>query len=95
MCGASAGDPDPFGRTRKTRLMIGHIVDKSKGGSDTLGNLRAMCEACNEGIQNISLPKPGYVQLLTHVRRATLDDQQRLFEWLKVKLSGRTTSKDR
>ena len=34
MCGAVAGEPHPYDSTRKTRLHIGHVIDKSKGGSD-------------------------------------------------------------
>ena len=43
MCGAVAGEPHPYDSTRKTRLHIGHIIDKSKGGSDEPANLRAIC----------------------------------------------------
>lgn len=49
MCGAVAGEPHPYDPTRKTRLHIGHIIDKSKGGSDEPSNLRAICSVCNEG----------------------------------------------
>lgn len=31
MCGAVAGEPHPYDPTRKTRLHIGHIIDKSLG----------------------------------------------------------------
>src|SRR5690606_22318552 len=41
MCGAVAGEPHPYEPHRKTRLHIGHIVDKSQGGSDDPANLRA------------------------------------------------------
>lgn len=34
MCGAAAGELHPADPARKTRLHIGHIVDKSMGGSD-------------------------------------------------------------
>jgi hypothetical protein len=42
MCGLGAGDPDPFHPGLKVRLVLGHIIDKSKGGPDTPGNLRAV-----------------------------------------------------
>lgn len=35
MCGLAAGDLDPFDSSRKVRLTMGHIIDKSKGGTDT------------------------------------------------------------
>jgi hypothetical protein len=32
MCGAVAGEVHPYDATRKTRLHLGHIIDKSMGG---------------------------------------------------------------
>jgi hypothetical protein len=43
MCGAVAGEEHPYDATRKTRLHLGHIIDKSMGGSDESANLRAVC----------------------------------------------------
>lgn len=90
MCGLAAGDPDPFGTPRTVRLTLGHIKDKSKGGDDTPQNLRAVCTSCNEGLQNTALPKPDRVHLLSQVRRATIDDQQAVLQWLleKYKLTS-------
>ncbi len=85
MCGLGAGDPDPFNPDRTVRLTIGHILEKDKGGSDEAGNLRAVCSNCNEGLQNISPPKPDRLQLLTYIRKATRDDQQAALEWLLSK----------
>ena len=92
MCGAAAGDPDPFGSTRSVRLTLGHIKDKSKGGDDTPQNLRAVCTTCNEGLQNTALPKPDRIHLLAQVRRATIDDQEAVLEWLLGKF-GMVASK--
>jgi len=85
MCGLAAGDPDPFVPSRTVRLTMGHIKDKSKGGTDTPDNLRAICTNCNEGLQNIALPKPDRIWLLSQVRRATVGDQRELLEWLRQK----------
>ena len=82
MCGVAAGDLDPLVTGRTVRLTLGHIVDKSKGGEDTPSNLRAVCTNCNEGLQNAALPKPDRIHLLAQVRRATLDDQRALLDWL-------------
>ncbi len=85
MCGLAAGDPDPLHPGQKVRLTIGHIIDKSKGGTDRPENLRAACTNCNEGLQNISPPKPGRIELLRQVRRATIEDQLHLLDWLEKK----------
>jgi hypothetical protein len=85
MCGLAAGDADPFHPSRTVRLTMGHIKDKSKGGSDEPNNLRAVCTNCNEGLQNAALPKPDQIWLLAQVRRATIDDQKALLDWLQTK----------
>jgi HNH endonuclease len=91
MCGVAAGDPDPLGGNRTVRLTIGHIIDKSKGGDDSPHNLRAVCTNCNEGLQNVAPPKPDRIHLLAQVRKATIQDQQAVLNWLlqKFKLEAR------
>jgi len=84
-CGAVAGEPHPYDQTRKTRLQIGHVIDKSQGGSDEPHNLRALCSVCNEGAANLTLDRPSLHKLLVQVRRATADDQRSVLEWLKSK----------
>ena len=85
MCGAVAGEPHPFDPGRKTRLHIGHIIDKSLGGSDEPANLRAICSVCNEGATNVTLPRPDLQKLLVQVRRATAADQRAVLDWLRTK----------
>ncbi len=85
MCGAVAGEPHPYDSSRKTRLQIGHIIDKSKGGTDDPSNLRALCSVCNEGAQNITLQRPDLTQLLVQLRRAPSEHQVRALEWLIAK----------
>jgi len=87
MCGLAAGDPDPFVPGRTVRLTMGHIIDKSLGGADTPDNLRAICTNCNEGLQNTAPPKPDSIWLLAQVRRAPVDDQRRILEWLETKFA--------
>lgn len=82
MCGAVAGEPHPYDPTRKTRLHIGHIIDKSMGGTDDPSNLRALCSICNEGAANITLDRPSHEKLLIQIRRATGADQLKVLEWL-------------
>lgn len=85
MCGAVAGEPHPYDSTRNARLHIGHIVDKSLGGSDDPSNLRAICSVCNEGASNVTLPRPSLQKLLVQVRRAAIADQRQVLDWLKKK----------
>ena len=87
MCGAVAGESHPFDPTRKTRLHIGHVIDKSMGGSDEATNLKAICSVCNEGAANITLQRPDLNKLLVQVRRATALDQRELLHWLKKKFN--------
>jgi hypothetical protein len=85
MCGAVAGEPHPYDPTRKTRLHIGHIIDKSMGGTDDPSNLRALCSVCNEGAANLTLDRPSHEKLLIQIRRATGADQLKVLEWLVKK----------
>jgi 5-methylcytosine-specific restriction endonuclease McrA len=86
MCGLTPHDMDPM-TGRKTRLHIGHIVDKSLGGKDEPSNLRSLCSTCNQGAKNITAEKPSAIWLLSQVRRAGLDDQRAVFDWLSKKFS--------
>lgn len=90
MCGAVAGEPHPYDPSRKTRLHIGHIVDKSQGGKDEPSNLRAICSVCNEGASNLTLERPSNLKLLAQVRRAKRDDQLELLKWLVTKFPSQT-----
>ncbi|KWT78343.1 HNH endonuclease [Candidatus Magnetominusculus xianensis] len=88
MCGLTPGDVDPF-TGRKARLHIGHIVDRSHGGKNELSNLRALCSTCNQGAKNITTEKPSLIWLLTQVRRAGIDDQKAVYNWLHNKINSR------
>ncbi|MBI5561694.1 MAG: HNH endonuclease [Deltaproteobacteria bacterium] len=81
MCGIAAGEIHPFDG-RKTRLHIGHIIDKSMGGSDEASNLRAICSVCNEGAANITLERPASAKLLAQIRRAPGFEQLKVLGWL-------------
>ena len=85
MCGAVAGEPHPYDATRKTRLHLGHILDKSQGGRDEASNLRALCSVCNEGASNLTLDRPTISKLLIQLRRAKREDQLEALSWLKAK----------
>lgn len=87
MCGAVAGENHPYDASRKTRLHIGHVIDKSMGGTDDAFNLKAICSVCNEGAANITLQRPDLKKLMVQVRRATAADQRELLVWLKTKFN--------
>lgn len=89
MCGAVAGEPHPFDTGRSTRFHIGHIVDKSMGGTDDAENLQALCSVCNEGAANITLQRPEAAKLLVQLRRAPGKDQQEVLAWLVRKFPDR------
>jgi hypothetical protein len=90
MCGAAAGEPHPYDTGRKTRLHIGHIIDKTMGGSDEPGNLRAICSVCNEGASNLTLNRPQAIKLLAQVRRAPTSDQLDVLKWIVEKFPKQT-----
>lgn len=85
MCGAVAGEPHPDNSGRKTRLHIGHIVDKSQGGSDDFSNLRAICSVCNEGAANLTADRPTALKLLAQIRRTSATEQLEILRWLMRK----------
>jgi len=82
MCGAAAGEPHPYDANRKTRLHLGHIIDKSMGGTDDAANLRAICSVCNEGASNLTLNRPNAIKLLAQIRRAPSLDQLDVLKWI-------------
>ena len=88
MCGAGAGEPDERNPNRKVRLHIGHIKDRSHGGTDTLSNLRALCSTCNQGAKNIAQEPPSWTFLMAQIRRASIEDQKKALEWLRNKFPG-------
>ncbi len=91
MCGIAAGDPDDRSG-RPARLHVGHIVDKSHGGADSLDNLRALCSTCNQGARNLTQEPPSWTWLLSQLRRAKEGDQRAAFEWLKAKFERRDSA---
>jgi hypothetical protein len=95
MCGAVAGEPHPYDPTRKTRLHLGHVIDKSVGGTDDPTNLRAICSVCNEGASNATLMRPDLQKLLIQVRRATSQDQLEVLHWLIKKFPKQAVEKSK
>ena len=90
MCGAVAGEPHPYDETRRTRLHLGHVIDKSLGGTDDASNLRAVCSVCNEGASNVTLQSHRADKLLVQIRRAPSPDQLEVLMWLISKFPMQT-----
>lgn len=82
MCGIGTGEPHPDDSGRKARMHIGHVIDKSMGGNDSLDNLRMLCSVCNEGASNISMPPPDAIKVMAQVRKTRKLDQILILEWL-------------
>ncbi len=82
MCGAGAGEPHPYDPSRKVRLHLGHIIDKSMGGPDDASNLRAVCSICNAGASNITPDRPSVIKLKAQIRKARGEDQLALMTFL-------------
>lgn len=88
MCGLTPGELDPS-TGRKVHLHVGHIVDRSHGGKNELSNLRALCSTCNQGAKNIMTEKPSMIWLLTQIRRAAIDEQRSVYDWLHKKFGDK------
>ena len=91
MCGIAAGEPHPADNGRKARLHIAHIIDKSMGGVDEPGNLKAVCSVCNEGASNLTLNRPDAIKLLAQIRRAPATDQIDVLKWIVTKFPVQAT----
>lgn len=83
LCGAGAGDPDPFNPGRKVRLHIDHIIPISQGGANEKENLRVLCSACNQGRSNIQTPTEDARNILARIRRTSRNVQKEVYEALK------------
>ena len=86
ICGAGAGEPDPFDPQKRVRLDVDHIVPLSEGGTNEDSNLRATCSACNRGRSNLfTPPDKRAINLLANIRRAPRAIQLEVFNFLKRK----------
>ena len=82
----SVTKPDPRIRCASSRRLHNRPHHhKSLGGKDELSNLRALCSTCNQGAKNVTSEKPSRIWLLSQIRRAGLDEQRAVFDWLQKK----------
>ncbi|MCI0598794.1 MAG: HNH endonuclease [Beijerinckiaceae bacterium] len=84
-CGAVAGEPHPSSG-KPTALLMGHLRPKSRGGGDSLSNLRPICMICNTGASNVSAELPASTRLIAEIRKAAKAGQEAVFNWLKRKV---------
>ena len=89
MCGVAAGEIHPFD-DRPARMQLGHVIDKTKGGSDDADNLKLLCSLCNEGASNLTLIRPDAMSLLIQTRRAPSKVQLDVLAWLIKKFPEQT-----
>lgn len=87
MCGVAAAEIHPFDG-RPARMQLGHIIDKTKGGTDEADNLKLLCSVCNEGASNLTLVRPDAISLLIQTRRAPTKVQLEVLTWLIRKFSA-------
>ncbi len=89
MCGVAAAEIHPFDG-RPARMQLGHIIDKTKGGTDEADNLKLLCSVCNEGASNLTLVRPDAISLLIQTRRAPTKVQVEVLAWLIKKFPQQT-----
>ena len=84
MCGALDGD---FAETQSAVP----VVLSMRPRPNDFANSWVICSECFEGLaktQNSAPQKPDRIQLLSQIRRASIDDQLAVLEWLKKKFSS-------
>jgi len=82
MCGAASGMPHHEIPWTRANIRVGRIVPVRSGGGDDVGNLRAVCSVCDEGVRGLTLDRPSFPELLVQLRRATGFDQLEVLSWL-------------
>ena len=85
MCGAGAGD---FWQTRSNRLVV--LSVKPRVGD--IFQSWTICNECHGGLlalRNEIPQRPDHIQLLSKIRRATIDDQKAVLNWLQKKFSAK------
>ena len=84
MCGASEGDADEYHPHRKIRLRLGRVRELIHGGTNTLDNLRTLCNVCYEGCKQITRePPPSWIQVMALLNKAEINDQKKVLNRLQ------------
>ena len=93
MCGADAGDPNPYSPGRRLRLYIDHIIPVSQGGPTTLDNLRAICTICKEGKSRLQPLHEDANTILEQINGQPHSVQREIYEKLKQSIESTATTK--
>ena len=104
MCGATEEDVCPYDG-RLVSLHVTTIIALTRGGKFEAGNLRTVCSTCVGGIEAIDarlrrtgwthgVSRPTRIRLLTQFRRATIDDQKAVLDWILRKYKLRAVADD-
>lgn len=84
MCGASKGDADEYRPHRKIRLRLGRVRELVHGGTNTLDNLRTLCNVCYEGCQQMTRePPPSWIQVMALLSKAEISEQKKVLNRLR------------
>lgn len=84
MCGASEGDADEYHPHRTIRLHLGRVRELIHGGTNTLDNLRTLCNVCYEGCKQITRePPPSWIQVMALLNKAEINDQKKVLNRLQ------------
>lgn len=84
MCGAADGDWDMFTRSFAILQSAPSFDDRF---ADADGR-QLVCSDCHDGAKHIALRRPSVIKLLSQVRRAGLDEQREVRDWLNKKFGG-------
>jgi hypothetical protein len=99
MCGANESCRCPYDN-KPVSLYVDLIRPMAQGAKLEADNLRTICSTCADGLRSAAshtickhrlvVVTPDRLQLLAQIRRATIDDQKVVFEWLlrKFKLKA-------
>jgi 5-methylcytosine-specific restriction endonuclease McrA len=84
MCGICVDDIDEYtGQPAAFRVLS--VANNGMSFRSKFPNLRTLCSTCNQGAKNITTEKPSEVWLLSQVRRAGMQEQRAVYDWLHRK----------